>query len=632
MVGILHHRGPDESGIYLDPWVGLGHARLSIIDLSTGSQPIHNEDETIWIVYNGEIFNYKELRAYLTGKGHQFYTTSDTEVIIHIYEEEGPSCVNRLNGQFAFAIWDAEKRDLFLARDRVGIHPLHYTIQDNVLYFASEIKSLLIVDEIPREIDRTTLDQIFTFWAPLPGRTIFKDIHELPPGHTLTASHGKLTIQKYWDLPFCSPDEYIDYPGQELCERVQELLIDSIRIRLQADVPVGSYLSGGLDSSGVTAIVKNRFNSQVKTFGIRFDEAAFDEGHYQMEMVAYLKTNHTSVHATNPEIAAVLPDVIWHCEKPILRTAPAPLYLLSKIVHEENIKVVVTGEGADEVFGGYDIFREMKVRRFMAKNPNAKFRSCLVRRLYPDIFKDPRSAALLDAFFGQGLDQALDPFFSHLIRWRNTSRIKAFFSRDIQAVSERSDSLEELKSLLPGSFSSWDPLSKAQYLEMSLFMSNYLLSSQGDRVAMANSLEVRPPFLDHRILDFMGRVRPTWKISGLDVKYILKKALEPFLPQTTIERIKQPFRAPIGRYLLEGRVPYFNDLLSESMIKRFNLFDSQTVDKLVRKAKRAPRLSEFNSMALTGILSTQVVFDRFIYQFPRKDKYTTHPKILIRKT
>ncbi len=268
MISTLYHRGPDESGIYLDDWIGLGHTRLSIIDLSSGTQPIHNEDETLWIVYNGEVFNYPELKQDLLNKGHRFYTTTDTEVILHLYEEEGPTCLDLLNGQFAIAIWDLRKKELFLARDRVGIRPLYYTIQGDSVIFASEIKAIFMEEKIPREIDPIAIDQIFTFWSTLPNRTIFKGINELSPGHFLKASQDNVTIKKYWDIPFRPPEEQLNWTRDDVCQEIKELLKDAVRIRLRADVPVGCYLSGGLDSSGVTALVLRNFNSEVRTFGI----------------------------------------------------------------------------------------------------------------------------------------------------------------------------------------------------------------------------------------------------------------------------------------------------------------------------------------------------------------------------
>jgi asparagine synthase (glutamine-hydrolysing) len=616
MISTLYHRGPDESGIYLDDWIGLGHTRLSIIDLSSGTQPIHNEDETIWIVYNGEVFNYPELKQDLLNKGHRFYTTTDTEVILHLYEEQGPTCLDLLNGQFAIAIWDLRKKELFLARDRVGIRPLYYTIQGDSIIFASEIKAIFMEEEIPREIDPIAIDQIFTFWSTLPNRTIFKGINELSPGHFLKASQDNVTIKKYWDIPFRPPEEQLNWTRDDVCQEIKELLKDAVRIRLRADVPVGCYLSGGLDSSGVTTLVVRNFNSEVRTFGICFEEEIFDESDHQRLMVSFLNANHRALLATNEKIGASFPDVIWHCEKPMLRTAPVPLFLLSQLVNQNGIKVVITGEGADEVFGGYNIFREAKVRRFWSEQPESKIRASLIGRLYPYIFDNPRLKNMLLTFFAQGLDKTNDPFFSHLIRWKNTSKTKRFFSGDLKAAIDPNRNSEELKQILPSSYNKWDYLCKAQYLEMVIFLSNYLLSSQGDRVAMAHSLEIRLPYLDYRILDFMGQVPSKMKIMGLNEKHILKKAFQEILPKDICNRPKHPYRAPITRSLLNERTSgYIHDLLSERNLNDISLFDPPKVKMLLKKFKAVDSPGEVESMALVGIVSSQLVFEQFIKNF-----------------
>jgi asparagine synthase (glutamine-hydrolysing) len=630
MIGAFIHRGPDESGIYLDRWTGLGHARLSIIDLSGGTQPIHNEDGTLWIIYNGEIFNYPELRQDLICRGHRFYTSTDTEVILHLYEESGPSCLDSLNGQFAFAIWNTERKELFLARDRVGILPLYYTILKNCIIFSSEIKSIFTLEEIDHRVDPIAMDQIFTFWTTLPGRTIFKGIHELPPGHYLKASQSKISIQKYWDIPFYPSDEQLTWPVEEICMRIKELFRDAIRIRLRADVPVGCYLSGGLDSSGVATLVKKYFNNQLKTFGILFEEKAFDESEYQKYVISYLKSDHTDILATNEQIKTSFPNVLWHCEKPLLRTAPVPLFLLSKAVCQNSFKVVLTGEGADEIFGGYNIFREAKIRRFWAKQPESKSRPLLLGKLYPYIFhNNPRAKHFIQSFFGKGLDKVDDPFFSHLIRWQNTSKTKTFFSKDLGEKIGDYYGYDDLKQYIPESYKTWDYLSKAQYLEMAVFLSNYILSSQGDRVAMANAVEVRPPFLDHRLIDFMGQVPSKWKINVLNEKYILKKAFQEILPEKITKRPKNPYRAPIRESLLHGNDPYIEEMLSDHFLNITKLFDVLKVRKLLNKLQRVNHASELDNMALAGILSSQIIYDKFINHFPSGSIYPVSPDLLI---
>ena len=360
MLSVIKHRGPDGTGLYQRKQIGLGHQRLSIIDLSGGHQPMSNEDGTVWITFNGEIFNYLELRQDLVKRGHKFSTQSDTEVIIHLYEDYGTECLKHLNGQFAFAIWDQNTQGLFLARDRMGILPLFYSKTQNNFYFASEIKSIFAAGEVYPEIDPSALDQIFTLWCTVPPRTTFKDVSELPPGHYMVVRNGNIQIQQYWDMDFS--DGLSGIPFEDAMEGLKDLLIDATRLRLRADVPVGAYLSGGLDSSVTTALIRNFSNSSLHTFSVSFEDKDYDESIYQKALSTALGTEHHEVKCSYDDISENFPKIIWHAEKPILRTAPTPLFLLSKLVRDNNIKVVLTGEGADEILGGYDIFKETKIR------------------------------------------------------------------------------------------------------------------------------------------------------------------------------------------------------------------------------------------------------------------------------
>ena len=613
MVGRLDHRGPDEKGVYIDDCVGLGHARLSIIGLEGGVQPIHNEDESLWIVFNGEIFNYPELKKGLEGRGHRFYTMTDTEVILHLYEELGTECFRELNGQFALAIWDVSARRLVLARDRVGIRPLYYVERDGRLVFGSEVKALAEADGVELRLDPEALDQVFTFWSTLPDRSVFEGVKQLPPGHVAEVTEGGVSVRRYWALPFCPPGEYWDISREEVVAGIRERLEDAVRMQLRSDVPVGCYLSGGLDSSGISALVKSRFNADVKTFGLRFDEAGFDEGPYQEEVVAWLGTDHASLRVSGASIAAALDEVVWHGESPVLRLGPIPLYLLSGLVHRQGYKVVLTGEGADEVFGGYNIYREAKVRTFWARQPSSLHRPRLLARLYPYILDDPRGAKFLQGFFGQGLDQPADPFFSHRIRWGHTGRLKRFFSPALREQTAGYDAVEDYRATLPDGFDGWDWLAKAQYLEMELFLGGYLLSSQGDRVAMAHSVEIRVPFLDHRLIEYMARVPPQWKIRGLCEKYALKQALAPMLPPRVTARDKHPYRAPIVESLLAGEArDRTREVLSEPRVSAAGLFDPEKAGRLLRKLEAGGDHTEVDAMALAGLVTTQRVHEMFV--------------------
>jgi asparagine synthase (glutamine-hydrolysing) len=632
MLGMLRHRGPDEFGILLDGEVGLGNARLSIIDLSGGSQPISNEDESLWIVFNGEIFNYIELRVDLEARGHKFATSSDTEVILHLYEEYGVRCFDKMNGQWGIAIWDREKRRLLLARDRLGVRPLFYTQVGTTLLFGSEIKAILSDSRVTAEIDPAVVDQIFRFWTPLSPNTVFRGIKELPPGHLLIAERDSIQIERYWANHFptkgaASANGHAKFG--DVVEQFREILIDACRIRLRADVPVGAYLSGGLDSSTIAAVVRRYTSNRLVTFSIAFSDEKFDESEFQKQMAAHLGTDHHVVRATHADIGQVFPDVVWHTEIPIMRTAPAPMFLLSKLVRETNFKVVLTGEGADEFLAGYDIFKEAKVRRFWAEQPDSKFRPLLLKRLYPDIKGLSQSGAeFLAAFFGEGLTETDSPWYSHAVRWRNNRRTRRFLADGIAA--DEKESLNKLASELPADFKHWDPLARAQYLEISIFLSQYLLSSQGDRMGMAHSIEGRFPFLDVRLVEFCNSLDSRMKLRCLREKHLLKSAAEPWLPDIIRQRPKRPYRAPVHRSFFNENTPeYVRALLTPESIKEVGLFKCGPIEQLVRKIESGAGVGETDDMALAGILSTQLTHQLFVKDFRRQEPVSSKERIKV---
>jgi asparagine synthase (glutamine-hydrolysing) len=617
MLAMLRHRGPDEFGILLDREAGLGNARLSIIDLSSGSQPIANEDESYWIVFNGEIFNYIELRAELEAAGHRFRTSSDTEVILHLYEDLGPGCLAKLNGQFAIAIWNCRERKLFLARDRVGVRPVFYTeTVQGTLLFASEIKAILSDPRVKAELDPAVIDQVFRFWSPLTPNTAFKHIHELPPGHYLVADRQQVEINEYWTNSFPATNGASVLTIEDTIAQFRDLLVDACRIRLRADVPVGAYLSGGIDSSSIAAIVRRHTGNRLVTFSIAFDDEKFDESTYQKQMAAHLGTDHHVVVATHREIATAFPEVVWHAEVPILRTAPAPMFLLSRLVRQHGFKVVLTGEGADEFLAGYDIFKEAKVRQFCARQPASKRRPLLFNRLYPDIGGFARTnPSFLSAFFQEGLKQVGSPWYSHEVRWRNGRRARRFLQNAPSGEDEALD-LQRLAELLPDDFGSWHALSRAQFLEVATFLSPYLLSSQGDRMAMAHSVEGRFPFLDVRVMEFCNRVDPRLKLRGLCEKWLLKQVAEPWLPNTIRTRAKRPYRAPVYRsFFSKGGPEYVRELLQPEAIRDCGIFKPAPIGQLVRKIDSGAPVGETDDMVLVGILSTQLVHRQFVKDF-----------------
>jgi asparagine synthase (glutamine-hydrolysing) len=402
---------------------------------------------------------------------------------------------------------------------------LYYANIGSTVVFGSEVKALFAHPEVPRRIDPQALDQVFTFWAPVAPKSIFEGVSELPPGCSLTVGKDGSTVRPYWKLDY--PERIEPMKEGECSDRLLELLTDATRIRLRSDVPVGAYLSGGLDSSVVTALVKRVSTAPLKTFSVAFEDPEFDESHYQDQVVHWLNTEHHAIQCSYDDVARVFPDVVWHAEKPVVRTAPAPLFLLSKLVREQGFKVVLTGEGSDEILGGYDIYKESKIRRFWASRPTSHRRPLLLRRLYPYLQDlQHQSDAYLQAFFHVRDQDRSSPWFSHLPRWELTSRIKVFFSAGVKAALKSHDAYRALLGALPERFGAWDPFCQAQYLESAYLLPGYILSSQGDRMAMAHSIEARFPFLDYRLVEFASRIPPRLKMKVLNEKYILKRCAD----------------------------------------------------------------------------------------------------------
>jgi asparagine synthase (glutamine-hydrolysing) len=617
MIHTLHHRGPDGYGYRVEPGIGLAHARLSIIDLVSGDQPIRNERGDVWTVFNGEIFNYIELRAELVAQGHRFYTQSDTEVIVHLYDRYGDRFVDHLNGQFAIALWDARRRRLVLARDRAGIRPLFHTRARGRTWFASEIKALLAVLPERASLHANGLVEALTYWAPADPETLFEGIQSLPPGHLLAIEEdGRETLTRYWDWSFPSmgtPSAFTSI--DQATEELRALLIDSVRLQLRADVPVGAYLSGGLDSSGIVAMIRGFTNTPVRTFSVAFEDAEFDESEHQQAMVRHLGTDHTTLHCTREQIGAAFPRLIRHAEVPVLRTAPVPMMLLSQRVREEGFKVVLTGEGADEVFGGYDIFKEAKVRRFWARQPGSTMRPKLLGRLYGYLENSPvRNPAFAQSFFGQGLEHIGRPIFAHVPRWTTSQRALNFLSAEMRASIGTRDALDWYEQRLPEQIMSWGPLARDQYVEAKSLLAAYLLAAQGDRVASANSVEGRVPYLDHRLIEFGNRLPENFKIRGLTEKYLLRRALADLLPIDIVTRTKQPYRAPDSQsFFVDGEaLDYVSDLLSAERIRKSGYFDAGSVGRLLDKCRAGKATGFADNQAFVGILSTMLLDETFM--------------------
>ena len=615
MVSAIRHRGPDGSGFHIEPGLGLGHARLSIIDLAGGAQPVHNEDQSIWISYNGEVFNYVELRRMLEQRGHRFYTNTDTEVIVHLYEERGDDFVQELNGQFAFALWDRPRRRLLLVRDRTGILPLYYTRTREGVLFASEVKALLASGRVQAALDPNGLDETFTFWAPLAPRTMFKGIAQVCPGEMVVLQGERLERRTYWRWEFPEAGSHRTAPEAQLEGELRDLLTDATRIRLRADVPVGAYLSGGLDSSSLVALVNRIVPDLLRTFSIGFDDAGLDETRAPAaDGRQHLRTDNARIQCSLADIAASFPDTIRHAESPVLRTAPTPMRLLSGLVRRSGIKVVLTGEGADEVLGGYDIFKEAKVRQFWARNPASAWRPALLKRLYPYLdLTSAQSAAYLREFFGVGLDRPQDPFFSHLPRWMTTAQCKLFLSDDLRAP-DRGHGGRALPGRTAGRH-------------------RPLASLQPRRIRRGANAAAQLPVVVAGRPDADGQFRRgTLPVPGPPADRLCQRAAPALqdagtareAPAAGNHAARTPCRRSSSATSSRTGPPtpppscratppdYVNQLLGRECVASYGYFDPDKVGRLVAKLQRARVHAARDNMAFVGILSTQLWHRQFV--------------------
>ena len=484
-------------------------------------------------------------------------------------------------------------------------------------------------------LDPVGLDQVFTFWSTVSPRTVFEGVLELPPGHWLQATAEGITVQRYWQMAFAETEVTEVNPDERTvrrrAEELRELLLDAVRVRLRADVPVAAYLSGGLDSAVIAALARQVAPGRLCTFSIGFDDPQHDESDHQRCMAEFLGTSHEALRATHEEIGRVFPDVVWHCEAPLLRTAPAPMHLLSARLQHRGFKVALTGEGADEMLAGYDVFKEAKIRRFWGRQPASARRGRLLQRLYAEIAGLHQAGPeLLGAFFRQGLTDLTSPYYSHLIRWRNGGRHRRFFSPSLLHALPAFVGYPSPEFNLPAAFANWGPLERAQYLEIALFLSNYLLSAQGDRMAMAHAVEGRFPFLDYRVVEFCAQLPTRLKLRVLQEKYLLRQVAKPLLPPEICSRRKHPYRAPIHRAFFHPHPePYVHELLEAAALRATGLFRPEAVGQLVAKLENGAGVGEGDDMALAGILSSQLLHDQFIARFRMPAPLTSRDDVMI---
>lgn len=593
MTDTITYRGPDSSGYFVENNLGLGFRRLSIIDLVSGDQPIYNEDGSIVVICNGEIYNYLELKDELIQQGHTFTTKSDVEVLVHLYEEEGEEFVKRLNGQFAFALFDRKKNALVLARDHFGINPLFYTVVDGLFIFASEIKAILAHPSVPREVDLTGLDQVLSFPGLVSPRTMVRGVSSLKSGYRIIVNNARVAVEEYWDLTYPKLGECsYDKPESYYIDELEEILFRSVKLRLQADVPVGFYLSGGLDSSLIgAAIGKVSNNGQSRSFSIGFTDADICEAKYQRLMARHVNSAHHEIIFDESEVIQRLSSMIFHCECPVKETYNTCSMALSEAVRRAGIKVVLTGEGADEWFAGYIGYRFDSIRA--RQNKKAESESIFETELRRQIWGEKN--VIYEVNLSSLQEQNTQLY---------ANAVNEYFA-DFHCLNHEVVNKERLVGR--------HILHQRSYLDFKLRLSDHLLSDHGDRMALANSVEARYPFLDKELVEFAKTIPPDLKLHGFTEKYILKRIAEKFIPKNVVEREKFGFRAPGSPFLLKQNVEWINDLLSYDRIKRQGYFNPNAVETLkTRYSRPGFKLNfPFESDLLNVVLTHGIFLDVF---------------------
>jgi asparagine synthase (glutamine-hydrolysing) len=572
----MSHRGPDDQGIYADDAAAIGMRRLSIIDLSTGHQPVRNEDGTIWVVFNGEIYNFKELRRDLERQGHQFYTTTDTEVIVHLYEEVGPLCVDLLRGMFTLAVWDGKRRQLFLARDRMGIKPLYYAQIDGGLVFASELKSMLQVPEIGRRLSWAAVGHLFTFLATPASQSIIEGVQKLEPAHrAMLGRDGRLRLERYWDVQFV-PDER--RTEQEMIERLRELLAESVQLHLRSDVPLGAFLSGGIDSSAVVALMSRELSTRVKTFSIGFTERQYDELEYAREVAVAFDTEHHEL-VLEPQGLHVAEELAWYLDEPFGDSSSIPTFMVSKLAGE-HVKVVLTGDGGDELFAGYQKYVVEARERSYDQLPEM-LRSALgaIGWALPEGAKGRNFLRHLGL---QGARRYLDA--------------STLFDRHEQAQLFQPHVLEQMATSDPWAqalrhLTADDWLSGLQYFDLQNYLPLDILTKV-DRMSMAHSIESRPVLLDHRLVEFAATVPGNLRLRGNTTKYLFKQAMRGILPDRIIDRPKQGFAVPLSRWFRGDWSGYLRDQLLSETCRQRGIFNTRYIEKLLDLHRRGRQLDQ----------------------------------------
>ncbi|HEX7331552.1 MAG TPA: asparagine synthase (glutamine-hydrolyzing) [Pyrinomonadaceae bacterium] len=600
MCHAIRHRGPDDQGVMIKNGAVLGMRRLSIIDLEGGHQPISGEDGSVTVVFNGEIYNFRELQPLLSSRGHIFETHSDTEAIVHAYEEFGTSSVDHLRGMFAFAIWDDRKRKLFLARDRVGKKPLFYTVTDQGTFvFGSELKSLLVHPEVKRKINLTALDAYLTLGYVPDSQCIFEDIYKLPPGHHLTFSENRVAIEKYWDFNF-SPDPSLTH--EECIDGLRELLDDAVRLRLVSDVPLGAFLSGGIDSSTVVGVMARHMGRPVKTFSIGFHEDSFSELKYARLTAKKFATDHHEFFVT-PEICDVVEELVWHLDEPFSDPSVIPTYMVSKLARQ-HVKVVLSGDGGDELFAGYTRYVTDRKRRGFSLLPRV-IRESVMQRL---------SAKLPHGSLGRNYihNVALDPVHRYLDSvsvFTGLNRQLLYTSDFRKQLGTDGGVIAEFRAHA-ATVNTGEPLDQLLLIDSKTYLPGDILTKV-DRMSMAVSLETRVPLLDHKLIEFVMRIPASMKMSGTETKYIFKKAVADLVPQEILNRPKQGFGMPIQQWINAQLKERIRDTLQGLRARQRDYINPRYLNVLLDEHERGRR---DHSYALWNLFMLELWHRTFVDQ------------------
>jgi asparagine synthase (glutamine-hydrolysing) len=579
MADSISHRGPDDEGYFVSGPVGLGFRRLSIIDLSHGHQPLTNEDGTVWIVFNGEIYNYQQLREFLTTKGHVFRTNSDTEVIVHLYEELGESCVEKLRGMFAFAIWDGRQKVLFIARDRVGIKPLYYYLSDKSLIFASEMKAILADPEVKREVDLPIIDRLLTFNF-LPGEeTLLRNIRKLSPGSYMVVRGGRTEIREYWDLHF-SPSKL---SLAEAEAQLSTLLEETVRLHMISDVPVGFLLSGGFDSTALLSLATGMTSYPISSFTVGFSEGGIaDERPYAKLAAARFGSVHHEITISAKDFESFLPKYVWHMEEPVCEPPAVAMYYVS-LLAKSSVKVLISGEGGDEAFAGYPGYRNLlwleRLKNILGPFKGSVSAGLLLVNQWFHSRKIEKYAPLLDV----PLDSHYYSGLSSPFRFFN-QHAGVLYSKDFGLQVNKAHSISVVKQLL-GNGDGEDIVNKLLYVDTKTWLAHDLLL-KADKITMANSIELRVPFLDHKLLEFAASLPGSYKVHGFTTKYIAKRVLSKRIPREIVERKKAGFPVPYETWLRTNLKDWVQDILLDRRTLARGYFEKKCIEHLISEDLR----------------------------------------------